>query len=234
MEKVIVRQLGSIDYKESWELQQQLVDEVIANKKKKAEDKSLVNTKHYFLFCEHPHVYTLGRSGDENNLLLNQLGLQQHKASFYKINRGGDITYHGPGQIVGYPILDLDCFFTDINKFVRLIEEAAIRTIADYGLEGTRIEGLSGVWLKASDRKPDRKICAIGIHLSRWVTMHGFALNVNTDLSYFNHIVPCGITNKAVTSIQNEIGKKIDIQEVIEKLNNHFKELFNYKIIVES
>jgi len=232
MEEVIVRQLGNIDYKKSWDLQQQLVEEVISNKKKKAAGEQL-DTKHYFLFCEHPHVFTLGKSGDETNLLLSTQGLEQHSASFYRINRGGDITYHGPGQVVGYPILDLDCFFTDIKKFVQFIEEAAIRTIAEYGLEGTRIEGMSGVWLKATEEKPDRKICAIGIHLSRWVTMHGFALNVNTDLSYFNHIVPCGITDKAVTSIQSETGQKIDVKEVIDKLNKHFKDLFNYKIIVE-
>jgi len=233
MEEVIVRHLGTIDYKASWELQQQLVDEVISNKRKQSSGEDNL-TKHYFLFCEHPHVYTLGRSGDENNLLLNTQGLERHEASFYKINRGGDITYHGPGQVVGYPILDLDRFFTDINKFVRYIEEAAIRTIAEYGLEGIRIEGLSGVWLKANGNKPDRKICAIGIHLSRWVTMHGFALNVNTDLSYFKHIVPCGITDKAVTSIENETGTPVNVVEVIEKLNRHFKELFNYRIIVES
>jgi len=228
MEEVIVRQLGNMDYKESWDLQQQLVEEVIFNKKNKVPGHK---TKHYFLFCEHPHVYTLGKSGNENNLLLNAEGLQKHKASFYKINRGGDITYHGPGQVVGYPILDLDCFFTDIKKFVTYIEEAAIRTIAEYGLHGVRIEGMSGVWLKATTSRPDRKICAIGIHLSRWVTMHGFALNVNTDLSYFNHIIPCGITDKAVTSIKNEIEQDIDIQEVIDKLNKHFQELFNYKIL---
>lgn len=232
MEEVIVRRLGHIDYKESWDLQQRLVDEVIGNKKKKALGEQ-IDTKHYFLFCEHPHVFTIGRSGDLSNLLLNTEELKARQAGFYKINRGGDITYHGPGQVVGYPILDLDCFFTDINKFVRLIEEAAILTVAEYGIEGTRIEGLSGVWLRASEGKPDRKICAIGIHLSRWVTMHGFALNVNTDLSYFKHIVPCGITDKAVTSIQNETGNKIDIDEVITKLNKHFKKLFNYRIIVD-
>ncbi len=230
MEEVIVRRLGNIDYKTSWDLQQKLVDEVISNKKRKATGEE-TQTKHYLLYCEHPHVYTLGRSGDENNLLLNTEGLKKHSASFYKINRGGDITYHGPGQVVGYPILDLDCFFTDINKFVRLIEEAAILTIAEYGLKGVRIEGLSGVWLRATEDKPDRKICAIGIHLSRWVTMHGFALNVNTDLSYFKHIVPCGITDKTVTSVQDETGQTIELDEVIDKLNNHFKDLFNYRIV---
>ncbi len=232
MEEVIIQHLGKMNYLESWDLQKSLVQEVIALKKKRAEDADL-KQKHYFLFCEHPHVFTLGRSGEKENLLLDEKGLKDHDAVFHKINRGGDITYHGPGQVVGYPILDLDCFFTDIHKFVRYIEEAAIRTIAEYGVVGERIDGLSGVWVRGDENSKDRKICAIGIHLSRWVTMHGFALNANTDLSYFGHIVPCGITDKEVTSIQNETGKMVEIEGVIQKLNKHFSQLFNYKMIIQ-
>ncbi len=228
MEKVIVKDLGIVDYKETWDLQQTLLKEVIEIKRRK--EKTGEEAKHYFLLCEHSPVYTLGRSGNKENLLLNDAELKEKSIDFYKINRGGDITYHGPGQVVGYPILDLDCFFTDIHKFVRYIEEAVIRLLAEYGIEGERIEGASGVWLKAGNGKPDRKICAIGIHLSRWVTMHGFAFNANTELSYFTNIIPCGITDKGVTSLASELGREVDIQKIKEGLSRHFSVLFEYEI----
>ena len=205
--------------------------EVINIKRANRDAAMPIAQKHYFLYCEHPHVYTLGRSGSMDNLLLSEEELNEKNIEFYKINRGGDITYHGPGQIVGYPILDLDCFFTDIHRFVRYIEEAVIRTLAEYDIKGERIEGLSGVWLKATENQPDRKICAIGIHLSRWVTMHGFAFNIQTDLQYFKYIVPCGITNKTVTSLEMELGRAIDLKEVKEKLNRHFSELFDFELM---
>jgi len=206
------------------------MSEVIGIKRANRDAATQTSQKHYFLYCEHPHVYTLGRSGSMDNLLLSEEELTEKNIEFYKINRGGDITYHGPGQIVAYPILDLDCFFTDIHRFVRYIEEAVIRTLAEYDVQGERIEGLSGVWLKADDKRPDRKICAIGIHLSRWVTMHGFAFNIQTDLQYFNYIVPCGITNKAVTSLEIELEKAVDLNEVKKKLNRHFSELFGFEL----
>ena len=229
MQKVILNDLGKISYRKAWDLQQELMAEVIDIKRIKRDAVVPTPQKHYFLYCEHPHVYTLGRSGSLDNLLLSEQELAEKSIEFYKINRGGDITYHGPGQIVGYTILDLDCFFTDIHRFVRYIEEAVIRTLVEYGVKGERIEGLSGVWLKADEKRPDRKICAIGIHLSRWVTMHGFAFNIQTDLAYFNYIVPCGITNKAVTSLEMELGKAVDLIEVKEKLNRHFAELFGFE-----
>jgi lipoyl(octanoyl) transferase len=175
-------------------------------------------------------VYTLGKSGKESHLLLGEKGLQQHGATFYKINRGGDITYHGPGQIVGYPILDLDHFFTDIHLYLRTLEEAVILTLADYGLTAGRIAGLTGVWLDYEEQINPRKICALGVKCSRWVTMHGFAFNVNTDLSYFNHIVPCGIPDKAVTSLAFELGKPLDVREVETKLLGHLTRLFGMEV----
>jgi len=232
MQQIILKNLGKISYQKAWDLQQELLTEVIGIKRENR-DKETNKTpqKHYFLYCEHPHVYTLGRSGSIDNLLLSESQLAEKGIEFYKINRGGDITYHGPGQIVGYPILDLDYFFTDIHRYVRYIEEAVIRTLAEYDIEGTRIEGMSGVWLKADATRPDRKICAIGIHLSRWVTMHGFAFNIQTDLQYFNYIIPCGITNKTVTSLEKELGKKVALEEVREKLNKHFSDLFGFKLV---
>src|SRR5699024_3862287 len=188
-------------------------------------------TPNYFLFVEHPHVYTLGKSGHIENMLLNEEQLKTKNATLYKINRGGDITYHGPGQVVGYPILDLDNFFTDIHKYSRFLEEAIIKTMADYGLKGARSEGETGVWLDVGTPFA-RKICALGVRASRWVTMHGFALNVNTDLGYFDHIVPCGITEKGVTSLNMELGKKeVSIPEVKEKLVRHFEVLFEAEIV---
>ncbi|HAO14487.1 MAG TPA: lipoyl(octanoyl) transferase, partial [Tenacibaculum sp.] len=193
--------------------------------KRNSTNKEIV-TPNYFLFVEHPHVYTLGKSGDLSNLLLNEDQLKNKSVAFYKINRGGDITYHGPGQIVGYPILDLENFFTDIHKYLRLLEEAIILTLADYNIKSERSEGETGVWLDVGTPFA-RKICAMGIRASRWVTMHGFALNVNTDLGYFDHIIPCGIKGKAVTSMHAELGEKIEEEEVKKKILKYFKDLFN-------
>ncbi len=220
--------LGLIDYKEGWDAQEKLFAEIIdikvANRGIAPEEQK--TTPNYLLFCQHPHVYTLGKSGKIDNLLLNEEGLQEREAKFYKINRGGDITYHGPGQLVGYPILDLENFFTDIHRYMRFLEESVILTLADYGIEAGRIEGLTGVWLDAIEQKNPRKICAMGVKSSRWVTMHGLALNVNTDLNYFQNIVPCGIDDKAVTSMATELGKLLDVQEVGTKLKGHLGRLF--------
>ena len=222
--------LGLIDYKEGWDYQEKLFLEVvnlkIANRSLEPQKK----TPNYLIFCSHPHVYTLGKSGDQNHLLLDESGLAEKEASFYKINRGGDITYHGPGQIVGYPILDLDNFFTDIHKYLRHLEEAVILTLADYGVKGGRIDGLTGVWIDFEDKVNARKICALGVKTSRWVTMHGFAFNVLTDLTYFNNIIPCGIDDKAVTSLEKELGKKPNLAEVEEKLKQHLARLFEMEL----
>ncbi len=245
MNKVLFHDLGLIDYKEAWDFQEKLfneiVEEKIANRKaalvtltpglteqneNPSHSNSFNKTKNHLLFCEHPHVYTLGKSGDEDHLLLNEQQLKDKSASFYKINRGGDITYHGPGQLVGYPILDLDNFFTDIHKYLRFLEEAIIRTLAEYGLKGDRYPGFTGVWLEPTIALRARKICAIGVRSSRWVTMHGFAFNVHPDLAYFGNIVPCGITDKAVTSLEKELGQKVDMDQVKEKVRKHFEDLF--------
>jgi lipoyl(octanoyl) transferase len=228
--KVEFRNLGLIDYKEAWDYQENLLQEIIALK---SENRILTEnekkaTPNYLLFCEHPHVYTLGKSGSEDNLLVDQSQLNKAEATFYKINRGGDITYHGPGQLVAYPIFDLDNFFTDIHKYLRFLEEAVIQTIAEYGLKGERYSGFTGVWLDADNPAKARKICAMGVRCSRWVTMHGLALNVNTDLSYFRNIVPCGIDDKAVTSLEKEIGKKIDFKEVENILKEKLKLIFEF------
>ena len=225
---VIFRDLGLIDYKEAWDYQEKLFQEVIDRKvnNRKLPVEEQESPKHYLLFCEHPHVFTLGRSGDEANLVIKENDLPSVQATFYKNNRGGDITYHGPGQIVGYPILDLDFFFTDIHKYLRFLEEAVILTLKDYGIEAGRIAGLTGVWLDPEDKIRARKICALGVRCSRWVTMHGFAFNVNTDLNYFNFIIPCEITDKQVTSIEKELGRKVDIEEVKLKLRKNIGLLF--------
>lgn len=224
--------LGLKDYKEAWDYQEKLfketVDQKIVNRRLPAEEQ--IETKNYLIFCEHPHVYTLGKSGDEKHLLTNETFLKEREATFYKINRGGDITYHGPGQIVGYPILDLDHFFTDIHKYLRFLEEAVILTLKEYGIKSGRVEGLTGVWLDGDDDKKARKICALGVKSSRWVTMHGFAFNVNTNLEYFNYIVPCGIQDKAVTSLQKELGHKVNIIEVETKLKSHLKNVFGLEL----
>lgn len=224
--------LGLIDYKEGWDYQEKLFLEVVNLKiaNRSLEPKAQKETPNYLIFCSHPHVYTLGKSGDQNHLLLDDTGLSEKEATFYKINRGGDITYHGPGQIVGYPILDLDNFFTDIHKYLRFLEEAVILTLDDYGVVGGRIEGLTGVWIDFEDKVNARKICALGVKTSRWVTMHGFAFNVHTDLSYFNNIIPCGIDDKAVTSLEKELGKKPDLIEVEEKLKLHLATLFEMEL----
>jgi lipoyl(octanoyl) transferase len=231
LKKVEYQDLGLIDYKAAWDYQEELFKGVIDQKILNRKTPELSQTpRNYLLFCEHPHVYTLGKSGDEKHLLLNADGLKQHEAAYYPINRGGDITYHGPGQIVGYPILDLDQFFTDIHRYLRFLEEGVILTLAEYGITGGRIDGLTGVWLDIDDPKKARKICALGVKCSRWVTMHGFAFNVNTDLGYFGHIIPCGIDDKAVTSMKQELGKELDINEVKDKLKGHLGDLFNWEI----
>jgi lipoyl(octanoyl) transferase len=231
MEKVYFEDLGRISYAKAWDYQQVKLKEVVDRKLNNRDlaEVEKEKQKHYLLFCEHNPVYTLGRSGDFSNLLLNEKGLEEHGIEFFKINRGGDITYHGLGQIVGYPIFDMDCFFTDIHKYVRFLEEVIIRTIAEYGLDGKRIDGSTGVWLVDENSQKPRKICAIGIHLSRWVTMHGFAFNVNTDLEHFGYIIPCGITDKAVTSLDLEVGHKVDYEEVKGKVKKHFETLFEFE-----
>jgi lipoyl(octanoyl) transferase len=222
---ILIRDLKIKDYKETWDYQSALLQEIVAVKVANRRENLGKQTENHFLFVEHPHVYTLGKSGDLSNLLLTEKQLDEKGATFYKINRGGDITYHGPGQIVGYPILDLENFFTDIHKYLRLLEESIILTIAEYGLKGERSAGETGVWLDAGTPFA-RKICALGIRSSRWVTMHGFALNVNTNLGYFDHIIPCGIRGKAVASMEAELGKELDIEVVKEKILKHFKALF--------
>ncbi|MFN8324646.1 MAG: lipoyl(octanoyl) transferase LipB [Flavobacteriaceae bacterium] len=228
--KIQLQDLGNKDYKETWDYQEQLFKQIVDIKLEKRNNSNL-ETPNYFLFVEHPHVYTLGKSGDISNLLLSEKQLEAKEATFYKINRGGDITYHGPGQIVGYPILDLENFFTDIHKYLRLLEETIILTLAEYNIIGTRSEGETGVWLDVGTPFA-RKICAMGVRASRWVTMHGFALNVNADLGYFDNIIPCGIRGKAVTSLHVELGKKINEQEVKEKIIKHFQNLFEAEFLI--
>ena len=218
--------LGLKDYKETWDLQEEIFKKTVAIKVRNRRENAGFSTPNHFLFVSHAHVYTLGKSGDLSNLLLNEEQLKTKGANYYKINRGGDITYHGPGQIVGYPILDLENFFTDIHKYLRLLEETIILTLADYGLQASRSQGETGVWLDVGTPFA-RKICALGVRASRWVTMHGFALNVNTDLGYFDHIIPCGIRGKSVTSLRVELKRdQVDENEVKEKLLKHFLNLF--------
>ncbi|MDT0650686.1 lipoyl(octanoyl) transferase LipB [Autumnicola edwardsiae] len=229
--KVEIQRLGLQDYKETWDYQEKLFKATLDKKIKNRRENLDEATRNYLLLVEHPHVYTLGKSGDAANLLISEEELEQKNASFYKINRGGDITYHGPGQLVAYPILDLDNFFTDIHKYLRFLEEAVILTLKEYGLKAERSEGETGVWLDV-DTPFARKICAMGVRASRWVTMHGLALNVNSDLGYFDNIVPCGIQDKAVTSLNVELGKKeIPLPEVQEKLLKHFADLFGAELI---
>ena len=232
--KVSFRNLGLIDYQEAWDYQERIFAEKLAikthNRGLSDEDQRL--TPNFLVFCEHPHVYTLGKSGKPDHLLLTEEDLAAKHAKYYKINRGGDITYHGPGQIVGYPILDLDNFFTDIHVYMRTLEEAIILTLAEYNVHAGRIAGLTGVWIDFEAQENPRKICALGVKASRWVTMHGFALNVNTDLSYFRNIVPCGIEDKAVTSLAAELGREVDIEEVSVKLKNHLAQLFSMELEV--
>ena len=223
--------LGVMDYKDAWDYQQNLFDEIVKIKKKNRKNNSELITPNYFLFVEHPHVYTLGKSGNMSNLLIDENQLKSKNGSFYKINRGGDITYHGPGQIVGYPILDLENFFTDIHKYLRLLEETVINTLEIYGVKGERNSGKTGVWLDVESPFP-RKICAMGVRASRWVTMHGFALNVDVNLDYFNNIIPCGLANNIVTSLNKELGDDhIDINKVKDNLKTSFSTYFKSEFI---
>ena len=238
MRTVLFKDLGRIAYDKAWDYQEGLLQENLRIKAARFSTPDislpLEDTQHHLLFCEHPHVYTLGKSGHIENLLVNDSRLKELSVSFFKTNRGGDITYHGPGQIVGYPILDLEHFVTDLGKYMRNLEEVIIRTIAHYGIEGDRLPGATGVWLDASVKGKARKICAMGVRCSRWVTMHGFALNVNTDLQYFDHIVPCGITDKSVTSIQKELGRSVDEAEVKEIIKKEFGEVFEAVVVAEA
>jgi len=236
MEYVEFRDLGSMDYKTAWDYQENLLQEnlkiksVVHNSEEPVDARTLP-TKHYLLFVEHPPVYTLGKSGKIENVLIGEEERNRYGIEFFHTNRGGDITFHGPQQIVGYPILDLEKFYTDIGRYLRELEEVIILTLAEYGIVAGRSAGETGVWIDATTKGKERKICAMGVRCSRWVTMHGFALNVNTDLSYFNHIIPCGIQNKKVTSIKEELGREIDVEEVKEKLKTNFEKVFNFKIV---
>ncbi|WKN45566.1 lipoyl(octanoyl) transferase LipB [Tunicatimonas pelagia] len=225
--QVNVQYLGLVDYAQAWDYQEEVFAEIIQTKivNRKQPDQAKA-TENYLLFCEHPPVYTLGKSGKESNLLLSSEELAKKGVQYYPINRGGDITFHGPGQLVGYPVLDLDNFFTDIHRYLRMLEEAIILTLADYGIDGGRIAGLTGVWIDYEEQKNPRKICAMGVKASRWVTMHGFALNINTDLQYFDYIIPCGIEGKAVTSLAQELGKPHNMEEVSARLLKHLASLF--------
>ncbi|GGH09320.1 lipoyl(octanoyl) transferase LipB [Sphingobacterium alkalisoli] len=220
---------GLVDYQEGWNQQEVIFAKSLAIKHDNRINNTQIPTPNYLIFTEHPHVYTLGKSGNPENLLLDETGLAEKHATYYKINRGGDITYHGPGQIVGYPILDLDNFFTDIHLYLRTLEEAIILTLADHGIEAARYPGYTGVWLDPENEKA-RKICAMGVRASRWVTMHGFAFNVNTDLDYFGNIVPCGIDDKQVTSMERELGYKLDMDKVKETLKGHIASLFEMEL----
>ena len=234
MQEVKFINLGLIDFKEAWTFQEKLFQAIIdvkrANRKREDTGIALESIQSKLIFCEHPHVFTLGKSGQQSHLLVNERQLAEKGASFYKINRGGDITYHGPGQLVGYPIFDLDHFFTDIHKYLRYLEEAVIRTLGEYCINGGRIKGSTGVWLDWDNTKA-RKICALGVRSSRWVTMHGFAFNINSDLNYFSNIIPCGISDKSVTSLEKELGHSIDMQEVQEKVKKHLQELFEMTLV---
>jgi lipoyl(octanoyl) transferase len=224
------KDLGLIDYQEAWDLQEKLFKENIDLKIRARNGEEGLETKNFLLFCEHPHVYTLGKSGSVDHLLLNEEELENKQASFYMINRGGDITYHGPGQLVAYPIFDLDYFFTDIHKYMRFLEEAVIQTLHHYGIKGERFDGLTGVWIDP-DKPTARKICAMGVKSSRWVTMHGIGFNINSDLNYFSHIIPCGIDNKDVTSMQRELGRSLDMAEVSSILKKNLANQFHYSYV---
>ncbi len=230
MPHITFSDLGTMDYKECWDLQEKLFSENgdLKLRRRKYPEEEIADTTDYLFFVEHPHVYTLGKSGDISNLLLSEEELKKVGASFYPINRGGDITYHGPGQIVGYPIFDLEHYFTDIHKFLRYLEEAIIRTLAHYSITAGRIDGLTGVWIDESDPAKARKIAALGVKCSRWITMHGFAFNVNTDLSYFKNIIPCGIDDKDVTSMERELGRRFDMEEVKSRLLLEIRQLFEH------
>ena len=235
MQQVKFEDWGRIEYGTAWDKQEAILKENLEVKaqwfgKTEEEKDKTIDTKHHFLLCEHPHVYTLGKSGMMENLLLNDTRLKELDVTFYKTNRGGDITYHGPQQIVGYPILDLEKIYTDLGKYMRGLEEVIIKTIAHWGLVGDRLKGSTGVWLDADIKGKERKICAMGVRCSRWVTMHGFALNVNTDLKYFDYIVPCGITDKGVTSMQKELGIEVDTELVKKQIRKNFEEVFEAEL----
>lgn len=227
MPEVIYRELGLIDYKEAWDFQEELFRETIDIKIRIRNGEAQLITKNHLLFCEHPHVYTLGKSGKKDHLLLDEQGLKKNDATYYEINRGGDITYHGPGQLVVYPIFDLDHFFSDIHKYLRFLEEAVIQTLAAFNIIGERIDGLTGVWVGKGTSNP-RKICALGVKSSRWVTMHGIGFNINPDLTYFSNIIPCGIDDKAVTSMEKELSRPITIEEVAPILKENLAKQFNF------
>lgn len=228
--EVIFQDWGLMDYQAAWDKQEVVFAATVDLKTQNRNNGTEVPVPNHLIFVEHPHVYTLGKSGKPENLLLDESGLKQNNASYHKINRGGDITYHGPGQLVGYPILDLDNFFTDIHLYLRTLEEAVILTLADYGIPSGRYAGFTGVWLDADNEKA-RKICALGVRCSRWVTMHGLAFNVNTDLNYFKNIIPCGIDDKDVTSMERELGFKLDMEEVKLKLREHICNLFEMRLL---
>jgi len=236
LKEIAFLDLGSIPYREAWEYQEKLFNELIASKQQNRVTRGInrADRPGYLLFCEHPPVITLGKSGHEQHLLMNPDWLAERGVEYVKTNRGGDITFHGPGQIVGYPILDLDQFFTDIHRYMRSLEEVIIRTLVEYGLQGSRMKGATGVWLDPEDPARARKICAMGVRTSRWVTMHGFAFNINTDLNYFNYIVPCGIQDKQVTSLQKELGETILLDDVKAKLRRHFADVFEARVQVVS
>ena len=245
-QQVIFRDLGLMDYQAAWEYQEQLLQanvrvksavsslqSAVGSPQSESTSQSSVSTCHYLLFVEHPPVYTLGKSGNKENVLLGDEELKERNIQFFHTNRGGDITFHGAGQIVGYPILDLEKFETDIGKYLRRIEEVIILTLAEYGIKGDRSAGETGVWIDPGVPGKERKICAIGVRCSRWVTMHGFAFNINTDLSYFSHIIPCGIIDKQVTSLEKEVGIKIDMEEAKEKVKQHFEKVFDAELVSE-
>jgi len=225
------RNLGLIDYGEAWSYQEKLFDRIVAAKQENRERENKKSTPNYLLFCEHPHVYTLGKSGKDANLLISEDVLRNKSASFYRIDRGGDITYHGPGQLVGYPILNLDQFKLSVKNYIFQLEEVVIRSLQHYGIRASWMKGTAGVWLDAGDLLKERKICSIGVRTSHAVSMHGFALNVNTDLNYFDYIIPCGMQGKSVTSLQKELGRKMDMQEVQEVVRQQFREVFKMEII---
>lgn len=225
--EVIIHRLGLIDYKQAWDYQENIFKEIVDLKIKNRNEDTNILPQNHLVFCEHPNVYTLGKSGKEDHLLLDKKGLLDNDVSFYKINRGGDITYHGPGQLVVYPIFDLEQFFTDIHKYMRLLEEAVIMTLQEYGIIAQRMEGQTGVWLGVGSIQV-RKICAMGVKSSRWVTMHGLGFNVNSDLRYFDHIIPCGISDKSVTSMANELGEEVDMKELSNKLLVNLANLFEF------
>lgn len=235
-QKIIFKDLGQIEYQSAWDYQEKLLQENVRKKslvysRESGDSDYELQTQHYLLFVEHPAVYTLGKSGNKENVLLNEDELKVRDIQFFNTNRGGDITFHGPGQIVGYPILDLEKFYTDIGKYLRSLEEVIILTMAGYGIKGDRSSGETGVWIEPGVLGKERKICAIGVRCSRWITMHGFAFNVNTDLSYFNHIIPCGINNKQVTSLGKELGYKLNEEEVKEKVKKNFEKVFEAELM---